>query len=119
MRLNETIYIGRDNAIRLQLLEDGVAFATVYPSVTPTRWVLAVDTLLFDSAVNPEAFAWDSASSTLELTLGNLVTVALDPPEAAELTVFSSEWPDGIVWLHPVSTPDRLYITVVETVYEV
>lgn len=117
MKLKENVYIGRDNAIRLQLLEDGVVYSTVYPAVTPTRWVLAVDTLIFDSAINPEAFAWDSANSILELHLGALVMEALDFT-AAELTIYASEWPDGIVWLHPISTPDKLYIRITDPVYE-
>lgn len=117
MILRETVYVDRDNAIRLQLLEDGVEFSTAYPAVTPTRWVLAVDDLTFDSDVNPEAFDWDSADSILELSLGALVTDPLDFT-AAELTLYAAEWPYGIVWLHPTASPDRLFLRVSAPLFE-
>lgn len=109
MKLKETVYIGRDNTIRLSLLEDGAAFATAYPAVTPSRWVLTFDDYEIDSDVNPEAFDWDETNSILQISLGDLVTDESDYL-AAELTVYAAEWPNGIVWVHPIASPDRLYI---------
>jgi len=117
MKLKETVYIGRDNVIRLSLLEDGAAFATAYPTVTPTRWVLSFGTNEIDSDTDPSAFDWDAVNSILQISLGDLISAASDYA-AAELTVYSADWPDGIVWIHPTASPDRLSIRVSEPVFE-
>lgn len=116
MKIKETVYIGRNNAIRISLMEDGSDFSTAYPAVTPTRWVLTFDDYEIDSDINPDAFDWDSANSILQISLGDLVNDAADYL-AAELTVYAAEWPNGIVWVHPTASPDRLYIRVSEPIY--
>lgn len=109
--LKETVFIDRDNVVRLQLLEDGRPFATAYPDTTPTRWVLTFGAVTLDSDAVPTAFAWDAANSVLELNLGAQVADEMDFT-AALLLVYAAEWPQGLVWLHPTCTPDKLTIRV-------
>lgn len=117
MKLKETIYAGRNNSIRLKILEDGIPFAIAYPTVTPTRWVLVVGSLIFDSTDIPNSFSWDSETSVLEILLGNQVASAIDFT-AAEMTLYSAEWPDGVIWLHPTASQDRLLIRIIDPVFE-
>jgi hypothetical protein len=112
--LNETVYLGRNNAIRLQLSEDGVDFYTAYPDVTPTRWILIIHTaaeIVVDSLVEPAAFDWTAETSTLELRLGNIFTEVMGYT-ITSLVVYSAYWPDGVVWVNPTCTPDTLKIRV-------
>jgi len=116
--LKETVYIGRNNAIRLILNEDGVAFHTAYPDVDPTQWVLTISTtpaITIDSDVNPEAFDWDETTSVLELRLGAMLSTAFNYTTAI-LTVYAAQWPDGMVWVNPTCTPDKLLIRVCDQV---
>ncbi len=116
--LKETVYLGRNNAIRLILNEDGVVFHTAYPDVDPTRWVLTINTtpeIEIDSDVNPEAFDWDETSSVLELRLGALVSTAFDYTTSI-LTVYAAQWPEGMTWVNPICTPDKLLIRVCDQV---
>ena len=116
--LKETVYIGRNNAIRLILNEDGVAFHTAYPDVDPTQWVLTINTtpaITIDSDVNPEAFDWDETTSVLELRLGAMLSTAFNYTTAI-LTVYAAQWPDGMVWVNPTCTPDKLLIRVCDQV---
>jgi hypothetical protein len=116
--LKETVYVGRNNAIRLILNEDDVAFHTAYPTVDPTRWVLtinAIPAIEIDSDVNPEAFNWDETTSVLELRLGALLSTAFDYTTSI-LTVYAAQWPNGMTWVNPNCTPDKLLIRVCDQV---
>jgi hypothetical protein len=116
--LKETVYAGRNNAIRLLLNEDGVAFDVAYPDVDPTQWVLTINTtpaITIDSDVNPEAFDWNKTTSVLELRLGLLLSTAFNYTTAI-LTVYSAAWPEGMVWVNPTCTPDKLLIRVCDQV---
>jgi hypothetical protein len=112
--LKETVFAGRNNAIRLALSEDGVLFQTAYPDVTPLRWVLTIEAetpVEIDSDVSAGAFDWDSETSVLELRLGSLVSEALSYT-LCTLVMYSVEWPAGLVWFNPTCTPDKLSIRV-------
>lgn len=112
--LQETVYLGRNNAIRLQLSEDGIDFATAYPEVTPTRWILIIHDdpeIVVDSDDSPTVFDWTALTSTLEIRLGSVVTEAMTYTSAS-LVVYSAYWPDGVVWVNPTCTPDTLKIRV-------
>lgn len=112
--LKETVYAGRNNAIRIALSEDGVLFQVAYPDVNPTRWLLTIEAdtpITIDSDVNPEGFDWDSETSVLELRLGSLVSDALGYT-LCTLVMYSIEWPAGLVWMNPTCTPDKLTIRV-------
>ena len=116
--LKETVYIGRNNAIRLILSEDDEAFNDAYPSVTPTKWALTINAtpaIEIDSDDHPEAFDWDDSNSVLELRLGQLLSTAMNYTTAI-LTVYAAQWPEGLVWVNPTCTPDKLLIRVCDQV---
>ena len=110
--LKETVFVSRNNVIRLVLYEDGEEFNTVYTGVVPSRWILKINTdpeIEVDSASSPELFNWDSASSTLELSLGSVIDTAMNYT-LCTLVVYAEQWPDGIVWFNPTCSPDKLMI---------
>ena len=107
--LKETLYVGRDNTIRIALYEDEVLFHTAYPDVTPSRWVLTIDATVIDSDTTPTAFNWDETTSVLELNLGTLITTAFDYT-ASILVMYAVPWPNGLVWFNPTCTPTKLLI---------
>ena len=112
--LKETVYAGRNNAVRLALSEDGIAFQVAYPSVAPSRWVLTIEAatpIVVDSNITASAFDWDSAASVLELRLGGVLSDALGYT-LCTLVMYSAEWPAGLVWFNPTCTPDKLNIRV-------
>ena len=111
--LKETAFVDHDNKIRLQLYEDDVVFATAYPTTTPSAWLLEMGDETIDSTVNPECFTWDGTNSILELNLGGFFTEEV-PFTSVKLTVIADIWPNGVVWVHPTCTPDRLMIHVCE-----
>lgn len=116
--IRETVYIGRDNSIRLLLKEDNVALMTAHPTLSPSRWLLtvhAVTPIVADSAVNPELFSWNAAESVLELYLGSKVTTEIGYA-VATLVMYDAQFPNGLVLLHPSTTPDRLRIRVQDDV---
>ena len=112
--VKETVFINRNNVIRLVLYEDGVLFQTAYPAVVPTRWVLKINSspiTEIDSDTYPMVFGWDSATSTLELALGSLLTTAMSYT-ACTLVLYAAQWPEGVVWFNPSCSPDKLLIRV-------
>lgn len=111
--LNEIVYIGHDNAVRLMLMEDGAPFAEKYPNVTPDRFVVTFGGKEIDSDQVPSAFRWIAEESTVEMNLGPVVTEEC-VPTSAKIVVYAAPWPNGIVWVHPTSTPDHLYLRVTE-----
>jgi hypothetical protein len=115
-KLIETIYVGRDNAIRLTLSEDSVPLKIAYPNLSPTRWLMTIHTdtpIVFDSSVDSTAFDWDDESSVLQIQIGPLVTAENAVSKAATtLRMFSGEFPNGVVFAHPTCTKDKLFITI-------
>lgn len=112
--LKETVFAGRDNVVRLELKEDSVLFQLAYPAVTPSRWVLTINTIEpieIDSDDTPSAFDWDSATSILELRIGDLVTEAVNYTSCT-LVMYAIEWPLGLVWINPTCTPDKLTLRI-------
>ena len=112
--VKETIFVGRNNVIRLILSEEGTLFADAYPGITPTRWVFTINTtvpIIVDSDITPLAFDWDVVHSIVEIHLGALVTTAVGYTSAT-LVIYSSIWPDGVVWINPTCTPDKLLVRV-------
>ena len=113
--LRETVYIGYDNAIRLALTEDDDALMTAYPTLSPSRWVLTIQhttPITFDSATAASAFDWDSTDSILELYLGPEVTEEIGYTAATLVMYDATLFPNGLVLLHPSTTPDRLKIRI-------
>ena len=113
-QLRETIFLGRDNVIRLQLSEDRVLFNKAYPNINPDRWVLTINSelpLVIDSELNPEVFDWGDEESILELNLGQFLTEMM-PFTPTTLVLYTVQWPHGLVWFNPTCTPDQLLIRV-------
>lgn len=120
-KISGVVFVGpsgdeeRDNVIRIQLYEDGAALHSKYtPAPTLTRFVLTLGALTLDSAVPAEAaaFSYTAETSTLELRLSAYMAAAA-AAASATLTVYSDDWPHGVVWIHPSATPDKLSIAVV------
>lgn len=112
--LKETVFVGRNNVLRLTLSEDATPFATAYPSTTPTRWVFTINTtppVIIDSSTTPSAFDWDAVNSILEIRPGSLVSAAVDYT-LATLVIYAAEWPEGLVWVSPTCTPDKILVRV-------
>ncbi|MCP5197297.1 MAG: hypothetical protein H6974_11000 [Gammaproteobacteria bacterium] len=122
--INGVVFVGpddanksRDNVIRIELAEDGVALHAKYtPAPTLTRFKLTVGDTTIDSSVSGQeaAFSYDVDTSILTLDLSKYLPAQADPntKTAATLTVYSADWPDGVVWLHSSGTPDKLNIKV-------
>jgi hypothetical protein len=66
-----------------------------------------------DSDALDDSFSWDSEQSILTLSLGG---ADLDTGSSlVQLVIYSDLWPDGVVWIHPTRTPDKLrLVTIVE-----
>jgi hypothetical protein len=112
--LKETVFVGKDNEIRLLLKEDDIVLMTAYPSLVPSRWQLTIASdpeILIDSDTNPDAFNWISESSILELAIGSIVTTAMGYTSAT-LRMYAPIFPNGVVLIHPTCTPDKLKIRI-------
>lgn len=104
----------RDNVVRLQLLEDGEPLHVRYDPPPPLdRFVVVIGAVTVDSDTDPDAFDYDAATSTLELRLALALTATLARTPLT-LVIYGAAWPNGVVWLHPTATPDRLDLQVIE-----
>lgn len=95
--LNETVYVGHDNAIVLRLTEDGAPadLADV------TRMMVDLGPVEVDSAVSPALVAW--AGDTVTLKLGTAPALGgLGKSATARLIVYTPENPNGIVWIERI-----------------
>lgn len=113
MRLRETLFLNRNNTIRIKLYEDEVAFTTNYPSNPPTRFILKVGSITIDSNYSPSCFNWDSLNSTLEIDIASYSGLSRGT-YWVELIIYSSIWSNGVVWIHPTDTPDKLQIKILD-----
>ena len=115
-KLKEVVFTGRDNVIRLALAEDGTPLMAAYPELIPARWLLtihAATSVDIDSDIDTEAFVWDPDASVIELRLGVVLTNSAPVSAAAcTLSLFSTEFPNGVILVHPTCTPDRLMLTI-------
>lgn len=114
--LKETVYIDRDNTIRLALYEDSSLLKTAYPSLVPTRWILTIDTgtpIVVDSNTSPGAFNWDGTNSVIELALSGEIVSGFATYTGTTLVMYSTEFPNGVVLLHPDYSHDKLKINAV------
>lgn len=103
----------RDNVVRLRLVEDGEPLHVRYEvSPTFTRFVLKIGATTVDSTTAPEAFDYSTTTSVLELRLAEVLTAAIARTPVT-LILYSAAWGNGVVWLHPTATPDRLDLQVV------
>ncbi len=103
----------RDNVVRLRLMEDGEPLHVRYEiSPTFTRFVLYLGEITVDSDTAPTAFSYDPLTSLLELRLANALTAAVARTPVT-LVLYCAAWSNGVVWLHPSATPDRLDLQVV------
>jgi hypothetical protein len=94
----ETVYIGRSGSIDLQLLADGAILTPEQMSAITDVGIIAFGTNYRASAY-PSAFDFTTraAEAVVSLMLGNVLT---DPGTdlSAHLVIYSSDWPQGIVW---------------------
>lgn len=101
--LRETSYIGRDNAIDLQLLADGAAVDL--SSVTRVILRDVACTWEVDSSTSPGAFDWSAGDGVISLILGDEAITA--GAYSCWLIVYDPTNTDGVVW------DDLLRLTVV------
>lgn len=112
-RLREAVWIGKDNAIDLQLLEDGVAkdiSATTRAVLTLIK--SGVTDIVIDSAVESGVFDWSTAGATGKLTmkLGGVSSLVAGTYKA-RLELYDAGNANGIVWVG-TKTPTRLTIEI-------
>jgi hypothetical protein len=103
-RIIERVFTGHDNAVVWQLKSDGAAVDIR----GTTRCVLSVGDVDVDSS-DPElaegTFDWSTDGENGVLTM-NLGDAGLsDGTTDISLTLYDTESPDGIVWVHPQSDP--------------
>ena len=111
--LVELVYTERDNAIDLELREDGVAVNLA--ALTRARLELFEDVespgapIVVDSTITPTAFDWATlgSSGVLRLVLGALVVAGT---YNARLVLYDATNTAGIVWAHETKSGTRLII---------
>lgn len=102
--LRETSYIGRDNAIDLQLLADGAAVDLS----SVTRMILrdVACTWEVDSITSPGAFDWSAGDGIISLILGDEAIAS--GAYSCWLIVYDPTNTDGVVW------EEQMRLTVVD-----
>lgn len=96
--MRETVYLGRNNTIELQLLEDSTALTTAQMQAI-TRMDLIYNGVTISSQENPSAFDWSTREdeAVVIISLGGLeISIGMDL--AADLIVYDAQNTDGIVW---------------------
>ena len=100
--INERVYVGRDNVIRLRLSEDGVAIDTG----TITRVIIIFGGLTVDSqtqgGLSGPVF-YTQASGVIQLRLGHVTGIPAAGVYNARLVVYDASNPTGIVWVYETS----------------
>jgi len=112
----ETVYLDRDNVIRLELREDEELLRVKYPGLVPTKWELIIATTpptTISSDTHPEAFNWEGDVSVLEIAIQAVLTQAFSDFTAVTLILYSAEFPNGLIYLHPLYTRDILKINAI------
>lgn len=96
--MRETVYLGRDNTIELELSVDGTPL-TASQMQAITRLELIYNGQTISSETEPDAFDWSTreAQGVVILALGS-VSMATGTDLAADLIVYSSDNPNGIKW---------------------
>jgi hypothetical protein len=94
----ETVYIGHSGTIDLQLMSDGAILAPEQMSAITDVGIIVFGTN-YRASVYPDAFDFVTRADegVVSLMLGDvLATQGTDL--SAYLIIYSSDWPDGIVW---------------------
>lgn len=93
----EHIFVQRDNPIRLQLLNDGVAW-TVLQMREITKAEIKFLDVYYNSADHSTAFNWKmfEDDAIVEIYLGSIITSG-GRDRKAELIVYTAQFPKGIV----------------------
>ena len=90
----EVVYLGHDNTIDVQLLEDGVI--TDLSSVT--RMTLDFAGTVIDSGIHSNVFDWSAGNGLLNIALG--AQTITEESYLARLVVYDPVNADGVVWGH-------------------
>ena len=92
--ITETVYLGHDNGIDLQLKADGVI--TNLEAITRVQIKDSTCLLTIDSLISPGAFDWSVGNGVLILKVG----LEAVPPGTytAYLIIYDISNPDGVVW---------------------
>ena len=111
MALQETVYLNRDNAIKLGLTVDGLPIS----AATLTRVVVKLtdddgNVSTFDSTTDTNAFDWTSETAQVSDTTTGILVIKLQdattPPAVGDdytldLIVYDALSPSGIHWDSP------------------
>jgi len=107
--LTELVFIGRDNAIDVELREDGVAVdlsnvTRVRLELYPTEQGSTDAPGVVDSSITPAAFdfATDATEGILHILLGGILSD--EGAFRARLVTFDPDNPLGLVWTHERGT---------------
>lgn len=108
-----TVWIGRDNELVWQLWEDRQVLAADRAlAISRVRLTLSghglVDPLVVDSQADP-GLVGGMGTDTLRFSLGHVpgLVPARGRRLAAELVVYSPDWPAGLVWEHGIQVSVR------------
>lgn len=115
-KISATLFVGKNNSIPLVLKAGESLLTEQVPDLVPSRWRLIIHAptpVEIDSADNPEAFVWSAPLSMVDLKPGPLLSVVTDDYVDTTLILYDSIlFPDGLTYLHPTSTPDRLEVLI-------
>lgn len=96
----EKVYLTFENMISIQLKKSGTALtATEMASIT--SMAIVYNGVSYSSGSYPTAFDWTTLASTgvVVLKLGLIPFASTGIDRSAELIVYTSDYPGGIVWV--------------------
>lgn len=93
MTISQTVWLGHDNVMDLQLLEQRVAVDLT----DVTRMMIHVGDTAIDSDTDPGMFDWAVGDGVCRFTLG-MATIPPGTYENCRIEVWDPARPNGIVW---------------------
>jgi len=98
VRVTETVWLGHDNLIDLQLWKKGPADSGFVEAdlSSVTRMVLKLDSTVIDSETETEVFDWSTGDGKVTIALGDQEITAAT--YTSRLITYDPQNDDGIVW---------------------
>ena len=94
--MSAKIWIGRDNVIKIQLLEDGARIAD-HTTITRVQVDLDEGTTVLDSSTQP---TWFDLTNTDKIIFNfGLVTGVTAGNYVSEVVVYSADYANGLIWV--------------------
>lgn len=99
--MRETVYLGRDNPVKLQLVDSITSTPLDFTSVSKFELVLRLSgetDIAFDSDMNPAVFDWSEGSGKVNLYLGQ--EPIAESIRMARLIAYDPAHPNGQTLIH-------------------